>query len=74
MKKYENVIIKKANCNDANEIMNIIVERSKWLKEQGIRQWESFLERDISYYIEKIENEAVYVVTIDECICSTFLL
>ena len=75
MKKiYDNTIIRRADYNDATAIMDIIVERSNWLKNKQIKQWESFLERDITYYTEKIEKETVYVVIIDECVCGTFLL
>ena len=73
-RNYKNALIREATYDDAPEIMNIIKKRSNWLKENKIKQWESFLERDISYYIEKIKNEAVYVVIIDECICGTFIL
>lgn len=72
--KYMDIFIRKAMLQDADDIMKIIVERSKWLKDIRVQQWESFFERDLSYYIEKINKGIVYIVLIKEEICGTFVL
>lgn len=72
--KYGKVIIRKAKLEDVDECMNIIKERSQWLKEKGINQWTSFFERDSSYLVEKVEKEILYVGTIENNICVTFIL
>lgn len=73
-KKFEGVIIRKANINDADEIIKIIHNRVDWLKQNKINQWKNFANRDRSYFIEKIEKEIVYVVDLKYNICGTFIL
>ena len=72
--QYENLIIRKATKEEIDDCMKIIKEKSKWLKSKGINQWTSFFTRDNSYLMEKVENEILYIVKIENDICATFVL
>ena len=72
--QYDNVFIRKANKEDIDDCIKIIIEKSKWLKDKGINQWTSFFTRDNSYFIEKVEKKILYVVSLNNEICATFVL
>ena len=69
----EQIILKKANMKDLDEIINMYAERMKWFKENEIKQWSKYLtNHPKSEFIQVIEKGDYYILTKNNIIIAGF--
>ncbi|RFA34699.1 hypothetical protein CAI16_10605 [Virgibacillus dokdonensis] len=67
--------VRKANTTDIDDIKQILMEAARWIKRQGINQWEFLLTDNQDEEIKtNIEEGTMYVAEMNHRIVATFYL
>lgn len=72
-----NFIIKLANFNNINDILNILEQRCIWMEKSNINQWKPnsyTITFNKHYFKEQINNKKIYIAILNQKVCGVFLL
>ncbi len=70
-----NYIIELAEIKDLDSILELYLERIKWFKDNGIKQWSSYLQNHPKEeFIESINNNEFYIIKQENEIVACFEL